>query len=70
MQYKVDIRATVQCTHGGLCLIVPTLRVADYGKANLALTTRRLFDAFAITRIHVALTFDARIIRMILHLTR
>ena len=65
MDNKVDAVAPVDVLHGGVRLVVPTLRVADYGETDFLPSRRATFNALNVLRIDMFRPVDFGIVGVI-----
>ncbi len=65
MNNEVDAVAPIDVLHGGMRLVVPTLRVADYGETNFLPSRRATFNALNVLRIDMFRPIDFGIVGMI-----
>lgn len=65
MNNKVDAVAPIDVLHGGMRLVVPTLRVADYGETDFLSSRRAALNALNVLRIDMFRPIDFGIVGMI-----
>lgn len=68
VEHKVDVVAGVEGADRLPGLVVPALRVGDHGEADGTLPGGRGLDAGDVLRVDPALSVDAGVVRMIVHL--
>lgn len=67
MNNEVDAVAPIDVLHGGMRLVVPTLRVADYGETDFLSSRRAAFNALNVLRIDMFRPVDFSIVGVIVN---
>lgn len=67
MDNEVDAVAPIDVLHGGMRLVVPTLRVADYGETDFLSSRRAAFNALNVLRIDMFRPVDFGIVGVIVN---
>lgn len=65
MNNEVDAVAPIDILHGGMRLVVPTLRVADYGETDFLSSRRAAFNALNVLRIDMFRPIDFGIVGVV-----